>query len=104
MYTPCAIFMFCPVYNLTVCVWWILSGIVISLLEKKELAVLHFSDCNNCADYHGSFAFPLAIIGRLCFVIVTLPRHLLYCIRHSSTGLTLSVPNVRRHLSYAFLF
>ena len=34
--------------------------------------------CGLCTVYHGLFALPIGVIGRLCYVIVVLPGHLYY--------------------------
>ena len=71
------LFMFCPDCCLTIMLW-ILSNTVILLLGKRELAVLLHYSFGLCTGYIGLFAFPLGVIGRLCSVIVALPRHLLH--------------------------
>ena len=71
-------FVFCSGLMSYCCVWWILSGIVSTSLEKTELVAFLFSLHFMCDICHSSFALPLDVIGRHCSMITVLLRHLLF--------------------------
>ena len=49
------------------------------LVEKEGVGYFVFDlACGLCNICHGLFALPLGVIFRLCFVIVAIPKHLLY--------------------------
>ena len=64
--------------SLSCCLKWILSLIVITLLGRGSWLLCFSFVCGLCTVGHCLSAHPHGAIGRLCSVIVAIPRYLLY--------------------------
>ena len=58
------------------CVWWVLSGILITLLGNSELVALLPLVCNVCSVRRSLFDLAIGVIGRLFPVTAALSRYL----------------------------